>query len=176
VLATLESRIPLILDAGPTPGGLESTVLDLTVDPPTLLRPGLVTPAQIEELIRPILRQPKADQLAKSPGMLARHYAPRTPLVCVPGNGWREVRELVKDGFRVGWLPMSEGENLGQSERMVKLVMPSEAPAYATALYAALHTLDVSGLDRIVVQEPPMREEWLAVHDRLRRASTRENS
>src|SRR6185369_905679 len=68
VLASLEGRMPLILDGGATPGGLESTVLDLTVSPPALLRPGLVTPTQIEAAIGPIAREPLFGQQAKSPG------------------------------------------------------------------------------------------------------------
>src|SRR5437763_8542920 len=81
VLHGLGGRIDLILDAGPCPGGIESTVLDVTNDPPRLLRPGLVTPAQIEAVIGPIQRfgEP-AGSVLRSPGLLAKHYAPRAPL------------------------------------------------------------------------------------------------
>src|SRR5947209_6677836 len=83
VLSGLEGRIDLLLDAGPTPGGIESTVLDLTTSPPRLLRPGLVTPAQLEAVIGPIGRgtaPATGGEPQRSPGMMARHYAPRTPL------------------------------------------------------------------------------------------------
>ncbi|HYV34284.1 MAG TPA: L-threonylcarbamoyladenylate synthase [Gemmataceae bacterium] len=172
VLSSLEGRIPMILDGGPTPGGLESTVLDLTVSPPALLRPGLVTPSQIEAVIGPISRQASTVGMLKSPGMLARHYAPRTPLECVAGDGCRAVQALVNQGLRVGWLPMAEQYEQLDVANGVVLAMPLDPSAYAAQLYAALHTLDVSGVERIVVTSPPMGDEWLAVHDRLRRAST----
>src|SRR5262245_24196245 len=78
ILDGLDGRIDLILDAGPTAGGLESTVLDLTTDPPRLLRPGLVTPAEIEAVVGPVARSASTETAGPlpSPGMLARHYAP----------------------------------------------------------------------------------------------------
>src|SRR5205814_1377019 len=81
VLRGLDGKIDLILDAGPTPGGLESTVLDVSVTPPRLLRPGMITPAQLEAIIGPIERraQQSSTDLARSPGLQQRHYAPRTP-------------------------------------------------------------------------------------------------
>src|SRR5437773_596113 len=85
---------PLIVhvaDAGPCPGGIESTVLDLTSDPPRLLRPGLVTPAEIEAVIGPIYRLGEpvsaAVPVLRSPGMLAKHYAPRAPLELADDDG-----------------------------------------------------------------------------------------
>src|SRR5207249_9281241 len=92
VLRDLGGRIDMILDGGPTAGGLESTVLDLTTSPPRLLRPGLVTPAEIEAIIGPIMlpsAAPMGEVLLPSPGMLPRHYAPRTPLECVADGGSR---------------------------------------------------------------------------------------
>src|SRR4051794_29437194 len=83
VLHTMRGRIDLVLDPGPTSGGLESTVLDLTTSPPRLLRPGLVTRSEVEAIIGPIVLSSTAPLGAvslPSPGMLPRHYAPRTPL------------------------------------------------------------------------------------------------
>jgi L-threonylcarbamoyladenylate synthase len=171
VLHGLEGRIDLLLDGGPTTGGLESTVLDLTATPPRLLRPGLVAPAEIEALLGPVVRpSPPAERgPLPSPGMLPLHYAPRTPLECVEGSERERVEERLAAGLRVGWLtfaPTPERPGL----RVV--VMPKEPAAYASSLYATLHTLDALGLDRIIVDLPPDREEWLAVRDRLRRASS----
>src|SRR5262249_50191969 len=87
VLKDLDGRINLVLDAGPTPGGLESTVLDLPRRPPRLLRPGLVTVAQLEAVIGAIDQSqgpgPVGDVPLASPGLMTRHYSPRTPLECV---------------------------------------------------------------------------------------------
>ena len=171
VLEGLAGRIDLLLDGGPTPGGLESTVLDVTTSPPRLLRPGLVTPAQLEEVVGTVERPhglPVEGQPLASPGMLAKHYSPRTPLECVP-RGSARVAELVDAGLRLGWLSLSEGGE--SSTRLVKVEMPQAPAEYAAALYARLHELDGMELDRIVVTLPPEGEEWLAVRDRLRRAA-----
>jgi L-threonylcarbamoyladenylate synthase len=182
VLGGLAGRIELVLDGGPAAGGLESTVLDLTTTPPRLLRPGLVTPAEIEGVIGPIERLAevagRTDETAPlpAPGMLPRHYAPRTPLTCVRGLqlGRALVEKLLGAGLKVGWLAFTEG---GPGEEplcaagLTRVDMPPTPAAYAASLYATLHALDVLGLDRIVVALPPDQEEWLAIRDRLRRAS-----
>ena len=88
VLRGLDGRIDVLLDGGPTAGGIESTVLDLTVTPPRLLRPGLLGIAELEVATRArwfVRRQQDGEGTAAlpSPGLLPRHYAPRTPLECV---------------------------------------------------------------------------------------------
>ncbi len=172
VLADLDGRIDLVLDAGATPGGLESTVLDLTTSPPRILRPGLLSPAQIEAVIGPILRpKVKTEDLAtehRSPGLLGRHYAPRTPMELVADHGLKRVQDLLRQGLRVGWLTWKVEEETGPVFRMV---LPNEPRGYAAQLYAALHSLDAAGLDRIVVALPPDTEDWLAIRDRLQRAA-----
>jgi L-threonylcarbamoyladenylate synthase len=173
VLAALGGRIPLVLDAGPASGGLESTVLDVTTSPPRLLRPGLVTPAEIEAVIGPIARQVEAapGQPLPSPGMLGRHYAPRMPLECAVGSGWQRVRRLLEEGKRVGWLTLGEPPQPLDPAHGVALAMPVNPGPYAAQLYTALHALDVTDVACIVVALPPPEEAWLAVHDRLRRAA-----
>jgi L-threonylcarbamoyladenylate synthase len=176
VLRALDGRIDLILDAGPTQGGLESTVLDLTTTPPRLLRPGLVSPGEIESVIGPIHLARQQTELPASfampsPGMLRRHYAPRTPLECIAGDSGPRVEELCKQGLRVGWVrfePMLEKRLPG----LVVACLPAEPAAAAARLYAVLHELDEASLDRIVVELPPASDEWLAVRDRLNRAMT----
>lgn len=175
VLRGLNGRIEMLLDGGPTAGGLESTVLDLTASPPRLLRPGLVSPAAIEAVIGPITRPgqiaPAETDLLPSPGLLTRHYAPRAPLECAEGEGWERAQALCESGFRVGWLSFHEPEPPLPSGLTV-LVLPSEPSAYAARLYAALHELDDLGVDRIVAALPPDTDDWLAVRDRLRRAAS----
>jgi L-threonylcarbamoyladenylate synthase len=174
VVTDLADRIPLVLDAGPTPGGLESTVLDVSVFPPQLLRPGLVSPSQIEGIIGPITRQQAITpgKPVASPGLLGRHYAPQAPLECTIGDGWQRVGELAEEGLRVGWLTFGEQPAKSRlSARHVVLAMPTDPVQYAAQLYSAIHALDGLGLDRIVVGLPPMDDPWLAVHDRLRRAA-----
>jgi L-threonylcarbamoyladenylate synthase len=173
VLRDLVGRIDLILDGGPTRGGIESTVLDLTAEPPRLLRPGLIEPAAVEEVLGSVARPSGAPAPGPlpSPGMLARHYAPRTLLECVEGDGRGLVETLHAAGLRVGWLTHFTTPTERPLPGVVRGQLPADPAGYAAGLYAALHWLDGQGLDRIVVALPPDSEEWLAVRDRLRRAS-----
>jgi L-threonylcarbamoyladenylate synthase len=182
VLRDLAGRIDLLLDGGPTAGGIESTVLDVTSTPPRLLRPGLIGPAELEAVIGSVtFSHAAADETAgvlRSPGMMSRHYAPRKPLECVEGDSLSHVEELAAAGERVGWLvfgrsyifptnviPFPTSVYYGQ--------LPSDPVACAAQLYDLLHHLDKDvPVTRIVVELPPDTPEWLAVRDRLRRASS----
>lgn len=178
----LSGRIEMILDGGSTRYGIESTVLDLSTHPPRLLRPGHITAAKIEAVIGVCQAQPDlqaSDAALPSPGMLARHYAPRTPLECLSESRER-VRELMDRGERVGWVTFQPAQfgaipfdPKGVSSSCDVPLSPVPAH-YAAALYAMLHELDQRGLSRIVVEMPPDMEEWRAVRDRLRRAAARE--
>jgi L-threonylcarbamoyladenylate synthase len=173
VKRSLGDRVDLILDGGPTTGGLESTVVDLTAQPPRLLRPGLVTPGAIEVVAGPLDRTtpaPDENGPRRSPGQLNKHYAPRTPLECITGDGRERVRSLVRDGQLVGWLT-TDTDAAPSDPSVVRIQLPSDPAGYAAQLYAALHVLDENGLDVIVVDLPPATEAWMAVHDRLRRAA-----
>ncbi len=169
VLQSMDGRIDLVLDAGATPGGIESTVLDVTTAPPRLLRPGLIGPVELEAVVGPISRNigPNEREALPSPGMLPRHYAPRTPLEC-SAEGCARVAELLRMGARIGWLTWNEPES---AAGLVVVRMPVDAAGFAAHLYAALHNLDGAGLDRIIVDQLPDSEAWLAVRDRLRRAA-----
>jgi L-threonylcarbamoyladenylate synthase len=172
VLHGLDGRIDLVLDGGPTIGGIESTVLDVSTSSPRLLRPGLIGPAELEAVVGPLCRHAALDEgkALPSPGMLPRHYAPRTPLECSV-DGRARVAELLRTGARIGWLTCNEPAS---AVGLVAQKMPADAAGYAAHLYAALHTLDAAGLDRIIVDLPPDDEAWIAVRDRLRRAATAE--
>lgn len=175
VVRDLGGRIEMVLDAGPTMGGLESTVLDLTTAPARLLRPGLITPSQIEEVIGPIVLDRRArgreGAALRSPGMLPRHYAPRAALECAPDGGRSRVQALCRQGVKVGWMPLGTAD-VETLPDLITVEMPTDPRAYSKRLYAVLHALDEAGVERIVVALPPDTEEWLAVRDRLRRASS----
>jgi L-threonylcarbamoyladenylate synthase len=173
VVRSLGGRIDMILDGGPTTGGIESTVLDLTADPPRLLRPGLVTPQQLEAVIGPIGRSDRSFADAsgseiRSPGMMAKHYAPRAPLELADDDGRLRTGALSRCGERVGWLTWP---GVADVSGTVRTDMPAGPAEYAARLYAALHELDAAGVDRIVVARPPDGDDWLAIRDRLRRAA-----
>jgi L-threonylcarbamoyladenylate synthase len=84
------------------------------------------------------------------------------------------VQNLLNRVKRIGWLRLtSMGDASAREQNQVQIVeMPLDAAAYSQRLYAALHELDHAAVDCIVVDLPPPGDEWLAVHDRLRRAST----
>jgi L-threonylcarbamoyladenylate synthase len=186
VLRSLDGRIDLILDDGPASGGIESTVLSLAEERPRLLRPGLIAPDRIEAIIGPIERSPARDitgdgnggkgrpQPLAAPGMLARHYAPRARLEVIAG-GEARVRRLLAEGRRVGWLTRSDSAAaLAGAPGLVRTLMPADPVGYASRLYAALHALDAAGVAVIVADALPDSDAWLALCDRLRRASTAE--
>jgi L-threonylcarbamoyladenylate synthase len=146
----LGDRVALVLDGGQTTVGIESTVLSLAGSDAVLLRPGMVTKADIEGVIGSV--RTLASDLSDahpSPGLHRRHYSPKTPLILVePGR-------------------------LPSSGRGICLKMPDDPRAYAAVLYARLHAADAEGWDWIAIQHPPQGEEWAAIRDRLERAAAR---
>lgn len=176
VLRDLDGKVDLILDGGPTPGGIESTVIDVTVRPARLLRPGLIDPAALEAVLGPIERVGRSASASEaalpSPGMLSRHYAPRATLECLPRNAAAgRVGALRDAGFLVGWLTCDPVEAEMAPLGVLVRLLPADPLGYAALLYASLHDLDAAGVDRIVVTDPPGGDAWLAIHDRLRRAA-----
>ncbi|HVX61841.1 MAG TPA: L-threonylcarbamoyladenylate synthase, partial [Pirellulales bacterium] len=160
VLKGLGGRIPLILDGGPTAGGLESTVLDVTCNPPRLLRPGLVSPSEIEAVIGKIAVGPAssceqdpldaesedaAKAVVRSPGMLARHYAPSVPLECIPAEDLARLEALRREHRRIGWLCFGPAPAGACGLSIIE--MPTQPDGYAAHLYAALHSLESAGVE-----------------------------
>lgn len=185
VLADLNGRIDLLLDGGAATIGLESSVVDLTRDPPRLLRPGGV-PAEALRRLLPDLQLPEMPSVldpetpAVSPGTLLKHYSPRAMVVLLRGPsaaaaklGRDAVRMLRPRGIRVGVLVPDEEVPLYAEEPVS--VMPlgpgSDAGAVAHALFARIRDLDASGVDVILAREISSSGLGLAVCDRLFRAA-----
>jgi L-threonylcarbamoyladenylate synthase len=179
VLRALDGRIEMILDGGPTQGGIESTVLSLVDVQPRLLRPGLLGIEELESIVGPIIRTKDADDTSSalpSPGMLTRHYAPQATLELALDDGYARALELVRSRHRVGWLRFAPADGVGKPfaiDRLRVYVMPRDPDGYAAILYDTLHALDAWGADQIVVESPPMDDAWLAIRDRLMRAAAR---
>ncbi|MBL9124548.1 MAG: threonylcarbamoyl-AMP synthase [Planctomycetaceae bacterium] len=176
VLTTLADRIELVLDGGSCPRGIESTVLDLTTDPPTLLRPGLITASELSEILGTRIQlaesgREKRPEPVRSPGLSTRHYAPLAPVECVESSGAARVRQLLAAGHRVGWMGWEGTERVGHGQ-VEAVAMPRDPAAYALRLYAVLHRFDECGVERIIVEMPPDTEPWRAVRDRLQRAAS----
>lgn len=178
VLAGLNGKVELILDGGPSDGGIESTVVDLR-DPGNLrvLRYGLISVDDLSSALgAPVTASDAltgADEISASPGQLLRHYAPRTRLEIATDSGWSRVERLLEAGRKAGWMPRGIAAAAQHAHaRLVIRTMPANADLYATKLYSTLHELDALGLDRIVVGDVPTSDTWLAINDRLKRAST----
>lgn len=162
VLASLGGRIEFVLDGGPCPGGLESTVLDVTGPVPRLLRPGLVSVEQLRAIVGDVLVGPFTDAdpgPARSPGLLTKHYAPRTALECAATD---TEREFLANLYETAGL------------KVARYRLPDSPEAAAARLYADLHDLDAASPDRILVTLPPDTPVWAAIRDRLIRASAEE--
>jgi L-threonylcarbamoyladenylate synthase len=169
----LGEAVALILDGGACDFGIESTIVAFAGNDAVLLRPGAISRA---ELTRVLGRAPRAPDTAapRASGTLASHYAPRTPAVLVTGAMLRSViaryvrrnqgvavlaRTVVRPGGFAGtWLQSS-----------------SDVAAYAHDLYANLRALDCANADVIIVEALPHSAPWLAVRDRLARATRGED-
>lgn len=178
VLRDLEGRIHMLLDGGPTPKGIESTVIDLSVSTPRLLRPGMISVDAIEKVLGRRLdyaskTKPGNDEALLSPGMLERHYSPYTPLELTDSNesGRARAEEFINSNQRVGWVPIGSRDAFAPSANMIVMPLPPEPLKYSQRFYATLHTLDLLSPTRILVTLPPDTPEWLAVRDRLLRAA-----
>lgn len=169
VAEALGDRVDVLLDGGAAQVGIESTVVDLTGPVPRLLRPGMISAAALEEVVGPLaapVAEPVGDAPRTSPGQVERHYAPRTPLQLMAREELERVAASAPGDC--GALVYSE-VRLPPGTAVVQL--PAHPDGYARGLYAALHRLDASARDRILVESPPDLPEWSAVSDRLRRAA-----
>ncbi len=174
VLKSLGGLIPAVVDGGPCPVGVESTVLDLTEHPPRVLRPGMITPEALAAVVGPV--QTVGDPGAgprRSPGLFPRHYAPRARLLV---RSWQDEAGLRRQVVRAGADPartfvVACDRIPAPADWGGVSVVPQDAEAYARALYAELHRCDELGAQTIVVEAVPGGPAWAAVADRLRRAA-----
>ncbi|MEE2900776.1 MAG: L-threonylcarbamoyladenylate synthase [Myxococcota bacterium] len=163
VLKTLEGKIPLILDGGPCQVGLETTVLDMTSDQPTILRLGDVSEEMISQCLGLTVQTRSFDEQApKSPGMMRRHYAPKTPI-----RFCRRPDELPKADFALLYFEPNWDAKKGINP---SLRLPDDPKGYGRELYRALHWADEQNQSEIIIQETPDNKGWAAVRDRLSRS------
>lgn len=191
VLADLDGRIDLIVDGGPTTIGVESTVLDLTRDPPTILRPGAVTIEMLQQVIERVMaaevvtgERAREGTSRPSPGMLEKHYSPRAELTLFESHVGAVLPPLIAAataalaaGQSVGVIAADEDRNaltsLASDPRVrLRLIGRQDAAEMVAArLYSTLRELDAAGTDVILVRGFSNHGLWAAVQDRLRRAA-----
>ena len=167
VARSLGERVSLILDGGPSPLGLESTVIDLTRSQPRVLRPGALPISELRAVLPDLVVDagtPALESERLSPGQDAVHYAPRAVLVVLPRS--EAILRSRAEGDRAGLVLRGPGRSSAQQR-----VLPETPEGFGRELFAALHDLDAAGVSLIIVEAPPTDEAWLAVRDRLGRAS-----
>ena len=155
VSRSLGAAAPLILDGGPCERGIESTIVAISGSEYRILRPGPVTPAELEAIAGKPASVAASGRI-EAPGQLASHYAPAKPLRLA-------VREARPDEYLIGFGPVAGATNL--SER-------SDLAEAASRLFAALHQADASTKPKIAVAPVPETGIGLALNDRLRRAAS----
>ncbi len=161
-----------ILDGGPCPVGVESTIVDATGEQPRVLRPGAVSAEQVEALSG--LALAAADGSISAPGTLPSHYAPAARVVLTEADGVDAALAAIGDDTRVGILALAtthvdDGRFVDGS--VVALSRPHDVDDYARDLYGALHRADDDGLPVVLAVLPPDLGVGHAIRDRLRRAA-----
>jgi L-threonylcarbamoyladenylate synthase len=165
----LGDAVEVIIDGGPCEIGIESTVLDLTTDPPQVLRPGRISADQLAQVLgTPVSTE--ASGPARAPGMLESHYAPGARVEVVPHDqAAARAAAASAAGCRVAVL--APGEINGLPAGCLVLGPVGAPDAYAARLYAAFRRADAEGAEVIVAVPPPAEGIGVAVRDRLARAS-----
>jgi L-threonylcarbamoyladenylate synthase len=170
VESQIGAEIPITLDGGPCGVGLESTILDLSSEEPTLLRAGALEVEAIESVVGHVSRPDATAERPKAPGQLERHYSPHTrfALLAEPATGR-------PPGGRVGLLAFRRPSSpIAEAYDVVEVLSESgDLREAAARLFAALHRLDAAGLDAIFAEPVPLHGLGLAIADRLRRAAAR---
>lgn len=161
--------VACVLDGGAADVGIESTIVDCSRATPSLLRPGWITPQQLEAALSAPLAATDADAPRVS-GTLEKHYSPQTPVMLMEGDLIIELaHSLTRQGKRVAVLARTALRPL--IDDLVWLAAPADAAGYAHDLYANLRELDQAGCDVILVEQPPEQAEWFAIRDRLNRSA-----
>jgi L-threonylcarbamoyladenylate synthase len=145
----LGDDVDFVLDGGPCPIGVESTIVDCTVDPPQVLRPGAISAEEVASLLEQTVGD--AAGSSRAPGMLESHYAPRCRVV--PVGSIAEAHHLAD------FLPGAE------------ILDEADLVVYAQVLYSRLRDADARGVQTVIAVLPPAQGLGHAIRDRLTKAA-----
>jgi len=162
----LRDQIDLILDGGPCEVGVESTIVSFAGETPALLRPGGVTLEEIESVIGAVEVGSHQEKIS-APGMLPRHYAPRTPIMI----NWSEESLKVYKNKKIGFLAFQSPMDALKCSHVEILSKKGDLREAAANLFSAIRRLDALDLDLILAESVPETGLGRAIMDRLRRAS-----
>lgn len=183
VIEDMEGRIDMILDGGEDEIGLESTVVDMTVTPPQILRPGFITREMLERVLGEIdtditIIEPDSPQMPKAPGMKYRHYAPRGELIIVEGAPQKVIDYVNKAaaadsaaGEKTGVIATRDFMDSYCADVVKCVGSREEEEGIARKLFAVLRELDDEGVTRIYSESFDSQGLGQAIMNRLLRAA-----
>ena len=178
VLEDMDGRISGVVDGGPCAVGVESTILDLTCDPPRLLRPGGLPLEDLERLIGKIDVDKAVNgalaegEKPKAPGMKYRHYAPKAPVTVITGAPEKSAQEILRRvGPTSGVICFEEFVDLFREQEVHTLGPVGDKLVQAQRVFDALRTFDTSDVTEIFAQCPDNRGLGLAIGNRLKKAA-----
>ena len=178
VLEDMDGKIEGVVDGGPCTVGVESTILDLTCQPPRMLRPGGLPLEDLERLIghvdvdKAVTAPLGENERPKAPGMKYRHYAPKAPVTVVTGAPEASAREIQRRaGPEAGIICFDEFAHLFAGKEVHTLGPSADKLTQAQRVFDALRTFDGSGVKEIFAQCPDNRGLGLAIGNRLKKAA-----
>lgn len=177
-LADMDGRLPLILDGGECTVGVESTVVSLVGEHPALLRPGYITLEQLEEALgepvevsHAILEKLQEGEVARSPGMKYKHYAPKATVTILKGN-FGAYRAFLQQHAQPGtWALCFDGEGAALPVPAIEYGAENDGASQAHRLFTALRELDKKGAQVVYARCPRSDGVSMAVYNRLIRAA-----
>lgn len=164
VLTSLGGRIAAVVDGGTAEVGIESTIVDVTQDVPTILRPGPIDDVMLESAIGSKVRY--VDNLGITvPGSAKQHYQPNTPVFLL------STGELEQKGLRrsEGVISHSQPRLSGLIDDECHIQLSDNAREYSAQFYAALYQLDKLALSCIYLESTPTSTQWIAINNRIER-------
>lgn len=168
VAAYFKDEFPFILDGGPCKKGIESTIIGFNENGAIIYRYGSLPIEEIEQITGPLQEYIRNEEHPQAPGMLLRHYAPATQTI-LSNDIEKSIRE--NSGKKMGLILFSNSYT-GISAAVVEILSPQGLMEEAASnLYAAMHRLDMHGLDLIIAERFPDKGLGRSINDRLERAS-----
>ncbi len=178
MLEDMDGKIDAILDGGPCSVGVESTIIDLTVQPPRLLRPGGVTLEELEEVLgevavdEAVRRLMAPGEKPKAPGMKYRHYAPKAPVTVVKGDPDETAGYIVaRMGEKSGVICFEEFKGYFRGHPVESIGPAADQAEHARRVFDALRAFDHLDVENIWAQSPTDEGIGLAVTNRLNKAA-----
>jgi len=163
----LGTKVSCILEGGICEIGIESTIMDLSGEQPVILRPGMISAAQLEQVLGQPLGTPHKN-LPRAPGMDKLHYAPETKVVLVEDLSYF-LSYLDERDLPLALLTQQEPST--QLPGLHWIRMSKQPQQYAHDLYLTLRALDKQGFKKILIETLSLKPEWDAIRDRLEKAS-----